>query len=1553
MKRVHIRKLLKSLLGLVFVLAWGVSASQADSRTSNSTITISGDVQVSYFFAPSDTLVSFGLGGIVVKAVDEGTSVVSDSTVTDSTGFYELLVDTNWSGTVVADAGKFPFWNTVNPPQINVFQLAGSVTSQNFTISHVTTTEWAQDGLQVTDSLGAQSRPHIAIEGDGGAVIVWQDDRSSSTDIYAQRIYRDGDTFWTGDGVVITTATGNQLNPRVAPNGYHGAVVCWQDARAGSTGNDIYMQRINAWGDIAGQENGLAVCTAPGEQTFPQITTDAAGEPVIVWMDARSGEADIYAMVQSIDNKVAICTALGVQSLPRITSSGPAEVTSGAIITWQDGRDLASTGLDIYAQRVDYRSHGVAWATDGVAICDAAQSQTNLEIVPDGFGGAIITWMDNRDFGLDIYAERVDVAGATVWGDSNGVAVCIASGVQLAPKLAPDGLGGAVITWFDMRSGGFDIYAQYVDANGTAQWTNDGIPISNAAGAQSLPEIVADGGGNVVITWTDERGADKDIYAQRVALDSLGTVFWDSNGVVISSLVGDQDQVQIATDISSAGGVFFAWRDKRGADTDIYAWRTKAPYSISGRVTTEDGFDIQGIQLEAIEFNDLNSQTNVSATSTTGSVGKYTLQLEEDWSGVVVPKADEFFDQFLPGLPRLYGKLTSNITNQDYIAFHDGVGGAAVSDADGDQINPQACSDSAGGAIIVWQDDRPSSPDTDIFAQRRGFDGTNKWQDDGVSISRASGIQSDPQIAPNDSGGAFITWVDERGSTKDIYAQRVDSLGNISWTANGGHGIVICDAGGDQSSPRVVSDESGGAYIVWVDERGPNKDLYGIRIDANGDRLTGWTLNGVAITTATNDQDTPDIYPDGTGGLLVAWQDYRNSATPDIFAQRMSTAGSPLWGTNGKRISEEPGDSDKRNPQLTSDGDEGAIIVWQDKRSGSFEIYAHRVTGSGAFPPIGSQWFISEVVPPFQQGVKVGTSSPAGKDLLVPQLVPDGQGGAIIAWEDHSEDFDIKAERVDSDGVLQWALGSPDPPARIGTEVVNTDDAQTSLRIISDGDDGAIISWEDDRDGTVNIFAQNMDALGEQQWLPNGVPITDGDGEQTNHQTISNGTGGVIAAWQDDRAGEFDIDIYADNLNDQVLPTVAFDIASDDSFLVGCPQGDQDEFKVIIDFHGAHYLFNDVPNTDFELLAPDSVVVFFHDNPIVATNDVSAANDFRTTIVHSFIGGCGTDSATVDLQGEALATKIFDTKSFDFGGDGSVSLNDLAIFAVAFGDSGSCFGDSIYNDCADFDNDSCVVEADNSLFVVHFHHQKPSGGSSPQIAESYPESETGVSIITSKRVSGSQKAQLQAIISLTNAEDISIAAIALNNDHLKLRYVDWQPSDTFGGTVILAPVVRNGRKIVFLTVFDFDEPIGGDVVELGTITYDDLGSRVGDNDFELLVGEFLTTQNRIMRLKGVVLDEQLPPLPLRNSLAQNYPNPFNPTTTIEYTIAAVTHVDLSIYNVMGQLVRKLVNEQQTPKAYTVRWNGKSNQGQRVASGAYFYRLLTNKYVSTKKLILLR
>ena len=392
---------------------------------------------------------------------------------------------------------------------------------------------WVLDGVAICTATGDQHFPTIVSDGAGGAFVTWHDLRSGSAnlDIFVQSVNASGAVQWAVDGMPLCTATGSQEYPKIISDDAGGAIVTWADYRNGSDWN-IFAQRVNAKAAVLWTIDGVALCAATGWQNLPTITSDGAGGAIVTWQDERSGNRDIYAQgvnasggIQWTGNGVALCTRTGDQDSPTIISDG----AGGAIVTWYDYRSGAP---DIYAQRVNSKG-AVLWTTDGVPLCTAANYQTLPTIVSDDAGGAIVTWGDRRSGNYHIYAQRVNASGVVQW-TANGVALCTAMGDQWVPTIVPDGAGGAIVTWYDVRSGNSDIYAQRVSALGVVQWAANGVPLCTATGDQSYPQIISDGAGGAIITWMDDRSGNSDIYALRIdANGSTGVTASDAPAVPI------------------------------------------------------------------------------------------------------------------------------------------------------------------------------------------------------------------------------------------------------------------------------------------------------------------------------------------------------------------------------------------------------------------------------------------------------------------------------------------------------------------------------------------------------------------------------------------------------------------------------------------------------------------------------------------------------------------------------------------------------------------------------------------------------------------------------------------------------------------------------------------------------------------------------------------------------------------------------------------------------------------------------------------------------------
>ena len=227
-------------------------------------------------------------------------------------------------------------------------------------------------------------------------------------------------------------------------------------------------------------------------------------------------------------------------------------------------------------------------------------------------------------------------------------------------------------------------------------------------------------------------------------------------------------------------------------------------------------------------------------------------------------------------------------------------------------------------------------------------------------------------------------------------------------------------------------------------------DIYAQRVLNSGAVDPAWPVNGRALCTADGDQGNPTITSDGAHGALVAWSDSRVVATSHIFAQHVLGSGAidPAWPANGRAISD-AGVLETR-PLAVPDGAGGAILTWQ-AFTVHLNMYAQHVRATGIVDPA---W------PVGGRALSITDRQQSHADI-----VPDGAGGAVIAWEDSS---DVVAQHVLASGALDPAY--PDT----GRTVCNLPSQQGDVALVATGGGGAIASWTDSRNigGTApDIFA--------------------------------------------------------------------------------------------------------------------------------------------------------------------------------------------------------------------------------------------------------------------------------------------------------------------------------------------------------------------------------------------------------------------------------------------------------------------------------------------------
>jgi flagellar hook capping protein FlgD len=372
---------------------------------------------------------------------ENGQAMVADTSFDGPAGgnFFPLAVSDLNGGSIVA-------WVDLRAATIDQLDIF----TQHILASGTVDARWPANGTRLASALGLQASIAMISDGAGGAIVTWVDDRAGvgERDVYAQHVLVTGvvDSRWPVNGVALCTAPKRQEFPAIVGDDAGGAIIAWDDGRSSASGLDVYAQHVLGSGlvDPAWPLNGRALCNALGFQGRVTITSDCARGGIVAWTDARiAGTDHIFAQhvlaSGAIDpvwpaNGRGISNAAVLESRPLAVSDG----VGGAIVTWQG----FTLHLNMYVQHV--RATGVVdpgWPAAGRALSNRTRLQTHADIAVDGAGGAVVAWADS----FDIVAQHVLSSGALdpAYPDT-GRALCYLPSQQGEPHLIGTGDGGAI-----------------------------------------------------------------------------------------------------------------------------------------------------------------------------------------------------------------------------------------------------------------------------------------------------------------------------------------------------------------------------------------------------------------------------------------------------------------------------------------------------------------------------------------------------------------------------------------------------------------------------------------------------------------------------------------------------------------------------------------------------------------------------------------------------------------------------------------------------------------------------------------------------------------------------------------------------------------------------------------------------------------------------------------------------------------------------------------------------------------------------------------------------
>jgi hypothetical protein len=407
-----------------------------------------------------------------------------------------------------------------------IMSLITTFSSNDIIILNALSAEY-KDNENLIKSSTIQKFPCISVDNNGNFTIVWEDGRQGSCDIFAQRYSSTGTTL--GSNFQINDFHNLYIlpsSPCISAAGNGDFIVSWVDGRNSGLYNwnwDIYAQRFANDGTMLGSNFKVNDNQDSTWQVNPSLSVDDNGDCIIVWNDGRSGNDAIYAQRYSSDGKV-LSSNFQVNDVQFSSSlnSHPSVSTDSSgnfIITWGDQRN---DNMDIYAQR--YSNDGTALGKNFKVNDDQdSENQYYPCISVDGDGNFVIVWVDERNNVSDIYAQRYSSEGTAI-GSNFRVDDDTTNAYQYIVSISADRVGNFIVAWIDARNSlSFpDIYAQRYSYEGNTLGSNFKVNDDICSEwSNNKPSVSADDDGNFIITFVGGQNDGGDIYAQRYSSDGI------------------------------------------------------------------------------------------------------------------------------------------------------------------------------------------------------------------------------------------------------------------------------------------------------------------------------------------------------------------------------------------------------------------------------------------------------------------------------------------------------------------------------------------------------------------------------------------------------------------------------------------------------------------------------------------------------------------------------------------------------------------------------------------------------------------------------------------------------------------------------------------------------------------------------------------------------------------------------------------------------------------------------------------------------------------------
>lgn len=349
-------------------------------------------------------------------------------------------------------------------------------------------------------------------------------------------------------------------------------------------------------------------------------------------------------------------------------------------------------------------------------------------------------------------------------------------------------------------------------------------------------------------------------------------------------------------------------------------------------------------------------------------------------------------------------------------------------------------------------------------------------------------------------------------------------------------------------------------------------------------------------------------------------------------------------------------------------------------------------------------------------------------------------------------------------------------------------------------------------------------------------------------------------------------------------------------------------------------------------------------------SDITALNGVRYTYQVSPFDDDNVAHSDLERTAMAIRNNVVDKSGNPiyglFGPDQSVGFDDFFIFADFFGLDASS---EDFDPAFDLSRNNKIDFDDFFVFADNFGRSLEAAGKGvPALAAGLnPEASLFLEAAADLPRVGEE---MVIDVGLADFAELKGYGFTVNFDSDRLEFVKVLSGASLLGESELAQPHLVAQADGEVSVAAFGQTVDKGELDMRLVfrpTMEIEDSRIYFSEGQLRDGNYGV--NQVERLGEV----QIQTRPEVFALADNYPNPFNPETTIKYALPEAVDVRLDIYNMLGQMVRTMVAENQSPGRYVVRWNATDDSGNDLSTGIYFYRLRAGEFLETKKMLLLK